>query len=153
MTSEVRPGFHSTIEVPVTWADMDAFGHVNNAIYFRYFESSRIDFLSRIGWFEHPHSPGGNNSVGVILHSVQARFRRPVTYPDTLLCSSRLASLEPDRLTLHHEVYSTSQSTIAAEGSGIIVAYDYARREKSLIPDIIRERLRALETPSANNGA
>jgi acyl-CoA thioester hydrolase len=140
-----RPDWTATIEVPVTWADMDAFGHVNNAIYFRYFESSRIDYLTRIGWFDAPGAPSGNSGPGVILHSVHARFRRPVTYPDSLLLSSRLAALHEDRFTLEHEVWSTRLSDVVAEGSGIIVAYDYNRREKSRIPDDIRERIAALE--------
>ena len=41
-----------------------------------------------------PAAPGGR--IGVILHSVEARFRRPVTFPDTLLVSSRLLDIAAD---------------------------------------------------------
>jgi len=138
-----RPSWTVTIEVPVVWAEMDAFGHVNNAVYFRYFESSRIEYLRQAGWFELPTAPGGR--VGVILHSVRARFRRPVTFPDTLLVSSRLIEIAEDRFTLEHQVWSTKLNEVATEGQGLIVSYDYQRHEKAPIPGDARERILALE--------
>lgn len=139
-----RPDWTVTIEVPVVWAEMDAFGHVNNAVYFRYFESSRIEYLRQAGWFELPTAPGGR--VGVILHSVQARFRRPVMFPDTLLVSSRLLDIAADRFTLEHQVWSTKLSEVATEGRGRIVSYDYQKRDKAPIPVAARDRILALES-------
>lgn len=139
-----RPDWTVTIEIPVVWAEMDAFGHVNNAVYFRYFESSRIEYLRQAGWFDLPTAPGGR--VGVILHSVQARFRRPVTFPGTLLVSSRLVDIADDRFTLEHEVWSTKLNEVATEGRGLIVSYDYAKGEKTGIPAAARERILALES-------
>ena len=40
-------GFPGIIELPVSWGEMDAFGHLNNVVYFRYFESARIAALER----------------------------------------------------------------------------------------------------------
>lgn len=113
---------------------MDAFGHVNNAAYFRYFESARIAWLERAGWTDLRDTHG----VGVILHSVQARFRRPVQYPDTLSVSARLVELNDDRFTLAHEAWSERQNALAAEASGIVVAYDYRDGTKARIPDGLR---------------
>lgn len=125
------------IEIPVAWGEMDAFGHVNNAAYFRYFESSRIAWLERHGWTDLMDTHG----MGVILHSVQARFRRPVRYPDVLRVGTRLASMEADRFTLEHAVWSTREDALAAEGSGIIVAYDYRRACKGAIPALLRDAM------------
>ncbi len=136
-----RTDWTVTIEVPVVWGDMDAFGHINNAVYFRYFESSRIEYLRQADWFEMP----GGGRAGVILHSVQARFRRPVEFPDTLLVSSRLLEIESDRFTLEHQVFSTKLSEVAAEGKGTVVSFDYAKRSKAPIPADARERILALE--------
>jgi acyl-CoA thioester hydrolase len=144
MKTDPRPDWTVTIEVPVVWAEMDAFGHVNNAVYLRYFESSRIEYLRQAGWFELPTAPGGR--VGVILHSVQARFRRPVTFPDTLLVSSRLLTIAEDRFTLEHQVWSTKMGEVGTEGQGLIVSYDYQRHEKALIPEAARQRILALES-------
>ncbi len=136
-----RPDWTVTIEVPVVWGDMDAFGHINNAVYFRYFESSRIEYLRQANWFEMP----GGGRAGVILRNVEARFRKPVTFPDTLLVSSRLESIESDRFTLEHQVFSTKLNEIATEGKGTVVSYDYTNRTKTPIPADARERVLSLE--------
>ena len=47
---ELLTDFPVTVEVPVAWGDMDALGHVNNAVYFRYFETARIRFFAELDW-------------------------------------------------------------------------------------------------------
>ena len=71
------------LQIPVQWGDMDAFQHVNNTVYFRYFENARLEYFRRPGWFEFERATG----IGPILASTQARFRRPLTYPDTIVRS------------------------------------------------------------------
>lgn len=142
-----------TVRIPVAWGEMDALGHVNNAAYFRYFETARIEFLRRIGWMnDSPGSVGADHravdGIGVILHSVRARFRAPVRFPDTLVLSSRLVSVESDRFTLAHEAWSESLRVCAAEGEGIIVAYDYARAAKARIPEHFRACLELMRASS-----
>lgn len=142
-----RPDWTITLEIPVVWAEMDAFGHVNNAVYFRYFESSRIEYLRQANWFDLPGAAAGvGGRAGVILHSVQARFRRPIEFPDTLLVSSRLLEIESDRFTLEHQAWSTKLNEVAAEGKGTVVSYDYTRRTKTPIPADARQRVLDLES-------
>ena len=117
-------------EQPVAWGEMDALGHVNNAVYFRYMESARVAFLLWAGIDRLRLGQG----PGVILQSAQCRFRRPVVYPDTLLISSRVTSIETDRFTLEHELRSRAQGEVAAIGFGVIVAYDYIKGAKTSIP-------------------
>ena len=121
---------YSSFEQPVAWGDMDALGHINNVAYFRYMESARVAFLVRMGIDRLRMATG----VGVILQSAQCRFRRPVVYPDTLLISSRVAAIEPDRFTLEHELTSKALGEVAAIGHGVIVAYDYTRGRKVPLP-------------------
>lgn len=121
----------------VAWGDMDALGHVNNAVYFRYMESARVAFLLAVGIDRLNHV----GSIGVILQSAQCRFRRPVVYPDTLRISSRVESIEADRFTLGHEMFSQSRGEVVAIGSGVIVAYDYSKAAKASLPPDWVERL------------
>jgi acyl-CoA thioester hydrolase len=127
------------ITIPVAWGEMDAFHHVNNVAYFRYIESARVAFCREIGWM-----PGvGEAASGVwpILHSAQIRFRAPVNYPDTLTISATPSAIEADRFTLSHALTSTAQGRVVAEGSGIIVSYDFARATKAPIPGDVLSRL------------
>ncbi len=128
-----------SVAIPLAWAEMDAFGHVNNVAYLRWFETARIEFCRRVGWMSLDAPPRG---TGVILHSVQCRFRLPLTFPDTVDVSAQLVSIEDDRITLAHEVRSRAHgNALAADGSGIIVAYDYDRRVKASIPAAVREAI------------
>ncbi|QQS08282.1 MAG: acyl-CoA thioesterase [Phycisphaerales bacterium] len=128
--------------IPVAWGEMDALGHVNNIVYFRYMESARVAFLLRLG-INRLESEAG---IGVILQSVQARFRRPIVYPDTVHVISRVTSVERDRFTLEHDIRSEKLGEIAAIGSGVIVSYDYERAAKVDLPErwatLLRECLR-----------
>jgi len=130
-----------TIEIPIAWGEMDALGHVNNVMYFRYLESARVAYLRKLGWLDREPS----TRSGFILQAVQARFRRPLAYPDVVRVTSRLASMEEDRLTLEHEVISRDLADVAAIGQGTIVAYDYAKGEKIPIGDVLRSAIERLE--------
>ncbi len=126
-------------EQPVAWGEMDALGHVNNVAYFRYMESARVAFLVRLGIDRLRMATG----VGVILQSAQCRFRRPVVFPDTLMISSRVTAIEADRFTLEHEMTSKALGEVVTIGSGMIVAYDYAKNVKVSLPSDWEGFLRA----------
>jgi len=130
-------------DIPLAWGEMDALGHVNNAVYFRYLETSRIEFIRTLGWKSPAAGSGhlGQQGVGFILQSVQCRFRRPLLFPDTLRVTARLTAIGDDRFTLAHEIISTSANDVAAIGEGVIVTYDYARAAKTPIPADLRRRL------------
>ncbi|OGU03687.1 MAG: hypothetical protein A2W29_05230 [Gemmatimonadetes bacterium RBG_16_66_8] len=120
---------------------MDAYGHVNNTVYFRYFESARIQYFGRCGLLDSYHK----SSVGAILHSTSCRFRLALRYPDTALIGTRVSDVQDDRFTMLYRVVSKTHNTVAAEGQGIIVAFDYATRTKSRIPAEVREAIGRLE--------
>ncbi|UCF21727.1 MAG: acyl-CoA thioesterase [Gemmatimonadota bacterium] len=121
---------------------MDAYGHVNNTVLFRYFESARIRYLERCGFLE----SYDRDKVGAILHSTHCRFRRPLFYPDTALIGTRATAVAEDRFTQAYEVVSETQNTVVAEGTGIVVSYDYVARKVVPIPDAVRTKLDALES-------
>ena len=128
-------------KTPVAWGEMDALGHVNNIVYFRYFESARSDYFQKIGVWESAREKG----IGVILHSTSCRFKRPLTYPDTVTVGTRVTEIHADRFTMEYAVYSHSGKCVSAEGSGIIVVYDYRKNEKCKMPAEMRKKIEELE--------
>ena len=124
---------------------MDSYRHVNNTVYFRYFENGRLEYIRRAGWFEIETATG----IGPILASTQARFRRALTYPDTIHIGTRLLEMKDDRLTLEHKIVSESLDDIATEGQGLIVAFHYESGSKPPLPEELREAIRKLETREA----
>ena len=136
--------FPVTIQIPVAWGEMDSLQHVNNIVYFRYFESVRMAYFERIGYMEYMEDTG----LGPILASTQAKFRRPLTYPDTVTIGTSVPHLETDRFTMEFRIVSQQQNAVAADGSGVIVSYDYRKLEKAPMPDVIRQRILELEKHS-----
>ena len=129
------------VEIPVAWGEMDAFGHVNNIIYFRYFENARIAYFGKLDLMTFMNETG----IGPILASTQCKFRLPLTYPDTVSAAAKIVKLEDDTLMMAYYVVSHKYQKIAAEGDGIIVSYDYRGNKKVPIPDEIRKRILAVE--------
>jgi len=138
---ELLAAFPVVIELPVVWGEMDSYAHVNNVVYFRYFESARVAYVMRVGWIEYEKQTG----IGTILASIEGRFRRALTFPDTISVGSRVIALEEDRLTLEHRIVSHGQQAFTTEGKGIVVSYHYPTQKKVAIPDEIRRRIAELE--------
>jgi acyl-CoA thioester hydrolase len=128
------------IALPVFWGDQDAFGHVNNNAYFRWFESARIALSQRIGLFELFKA----ERIGPILASVSCDYRRQVTFPDTIHAAIRVTKVGRTSLGLEHAIFSQSQQAIAAEGTSTIVIFDYRANKPHPIPEEIRQAIDAL---------
>src|SRR5689334_23172189 len=65
--------------IPIRWGDMDAMGHVNNTVYFRYMEQTRI------GWFDAlvPEDEAWK-TTGIVIANASCNFRKAMTYPGTV---------------------------------------------------------------------
>jgi len=133
--------FPVVIEIPVAWGEMDSMGHVNNIIYFRYFESARMVYLKRIGFLEEKDRTG----VGPILASTRCDFRKPLVFPDKISVGVRVDDIEADRFVTYYRLVSHKLGKVAAEGEGLVVCYDYENRKKAEIPDSIRTAIASLE--------
>lgn len=129
------------VEFPLAWGEMDAFGHVNNVYYFRYFENARIAYAARIMLHEHKDETG----IGPIMASTQCRFRLPLTYPDTLSVGAKVTDIQEDRFTMKYAVVSRRHQKVAADGEAVIVMYDYRGNAKTAVPDAIRRRILKIE--------
>ena len=130
------------IKTPVAWGEMDAFRHLNNTAYFRYFESGRIAYFERLNLLEYMEATG----VGPILASTTCRFRIPLAYPDNVSIGTRVPVIEDDRFTMEYYIVSHKHQKVAAEGSGLIVCFDYRQNKKTALPAELKQRIEELET-------
>jgi acyl-CoA thioester hydrolase len=135
-------GFPVTVTFPVHWGEMDAYRHVNNVVYFRYFESARAAYFRAVNWPEIETATG----IGPILASAECRFRRALRYPDTVTVAIRVVPpLAEDRFTMEFRIVSHEQLALAAEGKGVIVGYHYGQMQKATLPAELRQRIAELE--------
>jgi acyl-CoA thioester hydrolase len=134
-------GWPVVVEQQVVWGDMDSYGHVNNTVYFRYFENARLEYFRRLGWPVAQRPTG----VGPILAETRARFKKPLHWPDTIAIGARVSKVEADRFTIDHVIVSEHWAGIATEGTGLIVTFDYTANSKTPVPDELRRKIELLE--------
>ncbi len=139
--AELLAGYPVIITQPVVWGDMDAYQHVNNTVYFRYFENARLEYFRRLDWFTFERETG----IGPILQATHARFRIALAYPDSVSIGARLTSIEEDRFHLEHAIVSHRLQEVAAVGEGTVVSFHYNEQRKVELPEVIRERILRLE--------
>lgn len=138
---ELLSNYPVIIEIPIAWGDMDAFQHVNNIMYFKYFESARIAYFERIHFMDVMNQTG----IGPILASTQCRYKIPLTYPDRVSVGARVDSMAEDSFTMNYAVISHKHKKLAASGEGMIVTFDYRSNIKAHIPDVVRKDIADLE--------
>ena len=134
-------GYSVVIETPVAWGEMDAFGHLNNIVYFRYFESARIAYFYKLDLIDMMTKTG----VGPILASTSCKFKITLQYPDTVLIGAKVTKIEEDRFMMGYGVFSTNHQKIAAEGDGMIVTLNYRDSKKVPVPNELKQRILELE--------
>jgi acyl-CoA thioester hydrolase len=137
------------IDLPVQWGDQDAFGHVNNTVHLRWFESARIAYLERGGLSHLMNS----TALGVIVASVTCHYRRQITYPDTISVSARVGRLGRSSMTIEHLVMSHAQGVIAADGESVVVVFDYQAQRPRRIPAEMQDAIDRFEAGRESRGA
>jgi acyl-CoA thioester hydrolase len=133
--------FPVVIEVPVQWGDQDAFGHVNNVVYLRWLESSRIAYMNRVGVLEDFQSA----RIGPILASIKCDYRRQVIYPDTVAVGARAVRIGRTSIGLEHLIVSRARSEVAAQANATIVVFDYRVQKPYPVPAQVRRAIETLE--------
>jgi acyl-CoA thioester hydrolase len=126
----------------IGWSDMDAFQHVSNLVYFRWFQEARVEYMTLIGWFEMNTRIG----YGPIVASTQARYRRPLSFPDRIWTGARIIDIGKDRVTFEHKIVSEKWGDeLVAEGQAVIVGFDYLRGAKAELPTELLDAIASLE--------
>ncbi len=130
------------VEQEVAWGEQDKLGHVNNTVYFRYFENARIAQFERLG-LQFPE-PGGHG-CGPILATTHCDFLRPIHFPDRLRTEIGISKLGKSSFVQLYRIFSCSQQEVVAKGSSVSVYYDYATGKSAPIPDELRQAIVELE--------
>lgn len=139
--SDLLSDYPVIYETDIVWGEMDAFQHVNNVAYFRYFESARIHYFERTELMEVMQTTG----IGPIVHSQSCRYRFPLTYPDHIRVGVRIPGLGEDRFTMQYQLVSTRHQVVAATGEVLVVMFDYRRNQKTPLSDLICDAIVRIE--------
>jgi len=120
--------------IPIRWGDMDAMGHVNNTVYFRYMEQARI------GWFDAlvPQADAWK-STGIVIANASCNFKRAMNYPGTVEVRVFIGAPGGSSVPTFYEMLV--DETLFADGAAVVVFIDMDRQKPTRIPEDIRRRL------------
>ncbi|PKH56055.1 thioesterase [Shewanella sp. Choline-02u-19] len=127
--------------INVAWGEMDALQHVNNVVYFRYFETARIDFFNQINLLEDLQK----TSIGPVISENQARYKRPVTFPDTLIVGVSISDIKDDRFMMHYHVFSQGQQAVTTIGASQVVMFNFKTGQKATLTPQLLDALKTYQ--------
>ena len=123
--------------IPIRWGDMDAMGHVNNTVYFRYMEQARI------GWFDAlvPQEAAWK-STALVIANASCNFKRPINYPGTVEVKLYVGVPGGSSVPTYYELRVDQESTVYADGAATVVFIDMRTQKPIRIPEQIRDLLK-----------
>lgn len=124
------------LNLRIDWSELDLFGHVNNVAFFKYIQSSRVNYWDQLG-IMHMHAQDG---TGCMLASCSCTFVKPLFFPGEVTIRVSVEFIRNSSFGFHHRLYNAQQELVA-EAHDVIVLYDFNKHEKVLIPDGLRKQL------------
>lgn len=136
---ETRARFPHWLAIPTRWMDNDIYGHVNNVVYYSYFDTVINRYLIGVGGLDIARGP----VIGLCVES-QCRYKKPLAFPDDIDAGLRVAKLGRSSVTYAIGLFARGDDEPAAEGMFVHVFVDRETRRSTPIPDSIRAALAAL---------
>ncbi|MFN3958142.1 MAG: acyl-CoA thioesterase [Tepidimonas ignava] len=125
-----------TMTIPIRWGDMDAMGHVNNTVYFRYMESARLQWMGEWGM---PANPRGE---GPVIANAFCNFLRQLEYPGDVVVRSYVGAVGQRSFDMFHEMLRADGGDVVyANGGATVVWVDFPAQRSAPLPPALRLRL------------
>jgi len=146
LMSEIRRLAHIEF-LPIRWGDMDAMGHVNNTVYFRFMEQARISWFDRLV----PEDDAWQ-STGIVIANATCNYRRAMTYPGTVEVKLYVGAPGGASVPTYYElrvIQGEMRDPVPyADGAATVVFIDMKTQKSRRIPEAIRARLERAEAPA-----
>lgn len=131
-------GYRSVTEQKVTWRDLDALGHVNNAVYATYLETARLEYLSAM-------SQGQAEAFSLILAEITITYKSPAFLRETLLIGTRVGLIRNSSFTVEAQIVEKESGRLVATSHAVLVHYDYTANRAVPVPPEWRELISKFE--------
>lgn len=119
------------VQFPVRWGDMDALGHINNIVYFQYFEICRLQWYELAGF-----RPLASSTQGMVIVDNHAQYLKPVVYPATI--TVRMGGHSPGRSSFVSTYTLTLNEVVYTRGSAKVVWVDTKQGKSIPLPESVR---------------
>ena len=139
--NETLSGFPVILPIVVRFRDLDAMGHVNNAVYLTYFEMARVAYHRAVTDVQ----PFDFTNFDFILAEVTCSYRSPAYMGETLLVGIRVSSVGRKSFVFEYEMRDQASGRLVAEGSSVQVMYDYGERRSKPVTNEFLAKVEALQ--------
>lgn len=136
-----------SVPIEVRFRDMDSMGHVNNAVFFTYFENARIAYWRAVPAIR------SRKSLDYILARAECDFRSPATVEDALACHIRVGSFGRSSFTFEYLLRDERTGRVVAEGRTVQAVYDYAEKRTRPLDPALRAAIEEFEGREIPPGA
>ena len=123
------PRYFHTVEV--RYGDLDPQGHVNNAKYLTYFEQARVGYLTQLGLFSKDQS---FSEIGVIIADIHIQFHQPLYWGTAVKVGVRTSRIGGKSLDVEQSIQAADSERLFADGTVVLVAYDYSQHATIAVP-------------------
>ncbi len=131
--------FPYTRRLTTRWADNDVYGHVNNVIYYAFFDTAVNGFLVERGALD----PQSSDTIGLVVET-QCRFSAPIAFPDAVTVGLRAAKVGNSSVRYEIGIFRNDETQSSAEGHFVHVYVDRVSRRPVAIPTPIRAVLMSI---------
>ena len=129
-----------SLKLRIDWSELDYFGHVNNVSFYKYIQSSRINYWDQIGLRESHRK----TNIGPLLASCKCDFRMPLYFPGEITILTKVAFIGNTSFSFQHLILN-DKGEVAAEGQDVMVMFDFNKNEKVSFPMELKQKIEALE--------
>ncbi|HYD96661.1 MAG TPA: thioesterase family protein [Noviherbaspirillum sp.] len=133
--------FHA---ITTRWMDNDVYGHVNNVVYYSWFDTVVNEFLVANGVLDFEHSP----VIGLVIET-QCNYFASVAFPDRVTAALRVAKLGNSSVRYEVGIFRGDEERASAQGHFVHVYVDRVSRRPATIPDNMRKVLQSIEVTPA----
>lgn len=128
--------FPVKLQLRLDWSEMDMYGHINNVMFFKFIQASRVGFWQMAGLTNGYYK----DKIGPILVSTGCQFSKPLFYPDNITVEVRVEFIKTTSIGLHHRILN-GKGELSAEAHDVIVLFNFAKNEKVPISQELREAM------------
>lgn len=137
--AHARGDYPHALAITTRWMDNDAYGHVNNVVYYSYFDTVVNDWLIRQGLLD----VAGGPLIGLVVET-GCHFFEPLTYPETVTAALRVAHLGNSSVRYEIALFGEGRERAAAQGHFVHVYVDRETRRPLPLPEPWRKALATL---------
>lgn len=138
-TPDTRDQYRHFLPIGTRWMDNDVYGHVNNVVYYSYFDTVVNEFLIRAGVLDIEHG----SPIGLVVET-HCEYFAPLRFPDTVHAGMRVARIGKSSVRYEIGLFRNDSEVAAAQGHFVHIYVDRDTRRASEVPDAMRRVLEPL---------